>query len=328
MEVPEGSSPHALIPKGGKASDLWTDVALILHQADVTEEELEKLRNCEGQKKCFSVPSSRHSPVARQALNSYIMAYGEVTGELFRGQPLRTLGETDFFMSVYRDIPLVGYSMEYWTPETIHTLFDLKPVIGEQIRGVLHDLPSDKLNGITECIERQSDFIFYELAFEAEARWVAYDRIPALLMAVAALEGVHGAFVTHMLGSRLPKDADRLAEQFIKELGMSFCNEVIPHLLMSEDDRPPAELIKKVSLALGYRNEIMHALRNKQGTYKIKTRTSNQIGEAYASVMQMYDYYRIAFEKLPRPPRKLTIRRSRFYTPSRQRPDEAPVLRD
>jgi hypothetical protein len=325
VEVPEGISPHALRQKVEKVSDLWTDIAIILHEAVVTEEEFESLRNFGGHDKSFSLPSSRYEPVARQALNSFIMAYGHVTGELLRSQPLRILGETEFFQCVYMDITLVGYPIEYWVPQTIAILFKRSVIQGERsgipIPSELSDLPSDKLKDITECIINQSDYIFYELAFEAEVKWVAHDHIPALLMAVAALEGVHGAFVTHMLSSKLPKDSDNLAEKFIRELGMSFCNEVSPYLLMSETGRPSAELIQKVSLALRYRNEIMHALRNKQGKYKIKTRTSGEIHEAYSSVMQMYECYRTAFEKLPRPPRKQIIRRSRFYTSTMKRPD-------
>jgi hypothetical protein len=140
------------------------------------------------------------------------------------------------------------------------------------------------------------------LAFEAKAKMVSSDYIGALLMAVAALEGVHGAFVMQTLESRLPtgrtgEDKD-LEEDFIKELGFSLCSKMTPYLLMDASERPPQDLIQKAAKAIKYRNEVMHALRNSSGVYRIRTRTNADLSEAYSSVMHLYDFYRKAFEKV------------------------------
>jgi hypothetical protein len=112
------------------------------------------------------------------------------------------------------------------------------------------------------------------LAFEAKTKMVSGDYLGALLMAVAALEGVHGAFVNHSLGKLLPVDRSGddkdLEELFIKELGFSLCNKLTPYLFMDASERPDKELIKKASLAIKYRNEVMHALRNDSGKYRIR----------------------------------------------------------
>src|SRR5262249_35041824 len=121
-------------------------------------------------------------------------------------------------------------------------------------------------------------------------------------MAVAALEGVHGAFVSHALEARLPTDRTgddkNLEENFMKELGFSLCNKLTPYLFMETTERPPQDLIQKVATAIKYRNEIMHALRNSSGNYRIRTRTNSAISDAYSAVLQLYDFYRKAFEKV------------------------------
>jgi hypothetical protein len=90
------------------------------------------------------------------------------------------------------------------------------------------------LAGIEQAIDRLNNFYFYELAFEAKAKMGGSDYVGALLMAVAALEGVHGAFVSHVLEARLPTDRTgddkSLEDKFIKELGFALCNKLTPYL--------------------------------------------------------------------------------------------------
>lgn len=322
----EHFNPEKLIPEGNQISDLWTNVVLILLNPVIEQEELTALHNCNGNFSKFLLPGSRFSPIMHLALNSFIMAYGDVSGGLLRGNDLRMLNAKEFFESVYSEVTLVGIPSESWNRDNITSLFEEHGWGGKGIAQIPQDLPLESLSGISECIERQSNFLFYELAFEAETRWFAHDRVSSLLMAVAALEGVHGAFVTHTLQSRLPSNIDtsKLSEDFIRGLGMSLCNELSPYLLMPDDVRPPAEVISKASLGLKYRNEIMHALRNKKG-YRIKTRTAREIEEGFLAVMELYYYYRTAFESIPIPPKQMTTR-SRVRK-SGKRPDP-PIVTD
>ena len=92
------------------------------------------------------------------------------------------------------EVALVGIPPAHWTNDNIRSeLFDLKAEkefrAGISLTGELVDLPSEKLNGIPDAINRLNDFYFYELAFEAKAKMVSGDYIGALLLAVAALEG-------------------------------------------------------------------------------------------------------------------------------------------
>jgi hypothetical protein len=168
--------------------------------------------------------------------------------------------------------------------------------------GELSDIPPERLDGVSDAMGRVSDFYFYELAFEAKSKMVATDYVGALLMAVAALEGVHGAFVTNAMQAILPRNRTgenkNLEDNFLKELGFSLCNKLTPYLLMKDGDRPSPELIQGVSTAIKFRNEIMHALRTSSGEYRIRTRTNVEISEAYSSVLKMYELYRKALDRV------------------------------
>lgn len=241
-----------------------------------------------------------------QALNAFTIGYHTATGELFGGQALQLMTVHDYMGSVTWEITLIGIPLTHWTTDNINELFDLKADkelrVGASLTGELVDLPPEKLQGIPQAIDRLNDFYFYELAFEAKAKMVSGDYIGALLLAVAALEGAHGAFVTSVLESKLPSgrtgDDKNLEDNFIKELGFSLCNKLTPYLFMDSPDRPTDETIQKAATAVKYRNEIMHALRNSAGQYRIRTRTNAELTDAYSAALKLYELYRGAVERL------------------------------
>ena len=122
-------------------------------------------------------------------------------------------------------------------------------------------------------------------------------------MAVAALEGVHAAFVEEVLSSRLPSDAEpSLPDDFLRELGMTLCNRLTPYIFMEPHERPAADLIAKAERALKFRNEVMHSLRNRRGTYRTRTRTNRELTDAYSATLKVYESYQAAFEQRAREP--------------------------
>lgn len=298
---------HGLIRAGGKVEDLWSQVIIIPDKSRISNAELAALRNCDGDvdRAPFESRTKQLFP-ALQALNAFIIGYHNATGELFGGQALQLMSVHDYMDSIMWEISLVGIPLIYWSNDTINELFDLKPAVkpamGTSLSGDLFDLPSEKLSGIPRAIERLNNFYFYELAFEAKAKMVSGDYIGALLLAVAALEGAHGAFVTSALESRLPPgrtgDDKNLEDNFIKELGVSLCNKMTPYLFMTPADRPAVDIIQGAATAVKYRNEIMHALRNSNGQYRIRTRTNAELTDAYSATLKLYDLYRGAVERM------------------------------
>jgi len=301
-----GMTLPALIRQGGKVEDLWSTVAVIPNKGGITPDELAAIQTCHGdvEKAALESLNKRLFP-AMQALNAFVVGYHTATGEMRGGQRLKAMTVHEFIYSIAWEVALIGIPLAYWTALTINELFDLKAEkelrVVASLTGELSDLPADKLAGIGQAIDRLNSFYFYELAFEAKAKMVNTDYVGALLMAVAALEGAHGAYTTHVLESKLPTgrtgEDKNLEENFIKELGFSLCNKLTPYLLMDATERPSQELIQKAAKAVKYRNEIMHALRNAAGMYRIRTRTNAELSDAFSGALQLYDCYRKALEK-------------------------------
>jgi hypothetical protein len=307
--IPESASGialHPLIRNGGTVEDLWSMVMVIPNKSGVTEAEVGAVRRCDGNVDGLQF-GSRHKqffPVM-QALNAFIIGYQSATGEMFGGHALQLMTTCEYMNSIAWEITLVGIPLSHWSSDTIHKLFDLKAArefrTGGSLTGELFDLPGEKLSAIPQAIDRLNDFYFYELAFEAKTKMVSEDYVGALLLAVAALEGAHGAFVTTVLGSRLPTDRTgddkNLEDSFLKELGFSLCNKLTPYLFMDAAERPTDEVIQSAATAVKYRNEIMHSLRNSAGHYRIRTRTNAELCDAYSGALILYDLYRKALEK-------------------------------
>jgi hypothetical protein len=297
---------HSLTREGGKLEDLWSTVAVVPTKDRITPDELATVQNCQGNVDSLGFESrTKQLFPAMQALNAFIVGYHTATGELFGGRPLQIMTVDDFMNSVSWEINLIGIPVAYWTSETINELFDLKGTrafqVSATLNGEMFDLPTDRLMGIGQAIDRLNSFYFYELAFESKAKMVTSNYIGALLLAVAALEGVHAAFVGHVLEAKLPIDRTgddkNIEENFVRELGFSLCNKLTPYIFMDANERPPQDLIQNAATAIKYRNEVMHALRNSSREYRIRTRTNLQISNAYSAALQLYDFYRKAFEK-------------------------------
>jgi hypothetical protein len=299
---------HALHRAGGKIDDLWSTVAVMPNRVRLTPEELESLRTCHGDMNKVALVERVNKNLwpAMQALNAFIIGYHTTTGELFGGTALQTLTVHEYMDALTTEVVLIGVPMSYWTEATIGELFEIKAErevrLTASLTGDMFDLPAERLAPISQAIARINTFYFYELAFEAKAKMVNSDYIGALLMAVAALEGVHGAYVTHVLGDKLPAgrtgDDAKLEENYIRELGFSVCNKTTPCLLMDPAERPTQVLIDGAATAVKYRNEIMHALRSSSGGYRIRTRTNAEISDAYSAALQLFDHYRKALERL------------------------------
>ena len=303
IPIASGKPAGLQLPPEKSFSDLWTEALLVLEDPAVSEESLKPLRE--------SLPGATNQNYPRpsgemfhamEALNHFIIGYATATKQLLGGAPLRVFRTIDFFDFLRWDVTILGSRNEAITDETARMIFDLRPdrevrAIGS-ITGDIDDLPTDMLAQIHKAIDLHQDFIFYEYSFEAKSKMVAGDYVGALLMAVAALEGVHAAYVHQALASKLPPDADAsLPDDFLRELGMTLCNQLTPYIFMEVDQRPSADLIGQAERAIKFRNEIMHSLRNRRGMYRTRTRTNRELSEAYSAVLKLYECYRSAFEQ-------------------------------
>jgi hypothetical protein len=156
-----------------------------------------------------------------------------------------------------------------------------------------HDLGDDIRLRISELLKEQEDQLYQELAFEGRSRMIDSDYTIGLLMAVASLESAHAAFVQQRLKWSLPAwaKAGKLADDMLRELGVSLSLELTPYLFLNEKDWPDQELIARAKRSLNMRNEIMHALRNSRGTYKARTRPIIDLTNGTVAALDLAEYF-------------------------------------
>jgi hypothetical protein len=231
---------------------------------------------------------------------------GEEPLRLIQTEPSAGIG--DINTCIYWNITIlwpVGITL---SDEMFCKMFELMPPREHDaismVQGPISDLSNAELTNIDRVLAFQEESICPELAFEATSKYLHGDPKGGLLMAVAALEGAHAALVQRELMSRLShlekksllEKRGSLADEYLIRLGMSSCIRLTPYLLMDEVERPPDTLIQKCSLGITIRNEIMHAKTNNRGP-SIRTRSFQEISEAYSAVLKMYEYYIAALER-------------------------------
>jgi hypothetical protein len=121
----------------------------------------------------------------------------------------------------------------------------------------------------------------------------------ALLLAIAALETVHGAFVREVLGNRLPYDdkkKNEIINNFMREQGFYALVKISPYLFLEEQDKPSSEDLERCTKGIKIRNTIMHGI-TKKGKYKMQTYPINDYNNAYRGVLAVYKCFSGALEK-------------------------------
>jgi hypothetical protein len=289
----------------GVVSDLWTEALLVLSDTDVSEESMTALRLSaqDGGELRHPRPEAERF-AAMEAINHFVIGYATATNQLYGGSRLRLFYPLEFSQYLRWELALVSPAGAQIEDSYARSLFDLEPDVrigvGESLLGDLDDLPAYQLAEIKQTITRHRDFLFYEFAFDAKTKKTAGDSVGALLMAVAAYETVHGAFVARMLMDRLPPHSDpSIPGEYLRQLGMDLCNKLTPYMFIAPDRRPDPVLINRGEQAIHFRNEIMHGLRNRRGVYRRRLRTNEQLSGAYRAAIELYDFYRAAFESLP-----------------------------
>jgi hypothetical protein len=296
VHLSKDSSYQEAISSVKSYDELWSDALVIIGSPKISKEGLDRLRNWKPDKGSFPITGTEDMFKAMQALNHFVIAYATTTKNVYGGSPLRLFRPSDYFAHHKWQIAIIAPKGEPLTNENIIQMLEWRPNIKisslGSLWGQLDDIGAEDLVGIENTMSLQNDFVFFEIAFEAKSKMASDDYIGALLMAVAALEGAHAAFVHHELGARLNQNSDRsLPDEFIRELGLHLCNRLTPYLLMGEAERPSQELIQQCEKGIKIRNEIMHALKNNKGKYRLRTRTHEEISNAYSGVLRVYNCY-------------------------------------
>jgi hypothetical protein len=315
--LPEGTSLREIMAdigkKGLSVNVLNTDAIVAIKDPEVSEDTLNKLSRRHLDKDIVVSTGSVFKAI--EALNRFIVAYATATRSWHGGEPLRrlqtqpTAGISDLNKYVAWHITILWPAGKDLPDSVFHKMFKLMPPHEKQamgsVTGPISDLPAAELANIDKVLSLQEESIYLELAFEARSKYFLGDPKGGLLMAVAALEGAHAALVQYELMSRLShkgkkklsKSLASLPGEYLMRLGMSNCIYLTPYAMMDETEGPPDSLIQECARGLTIRNEIMHAKTNKQGQPLIRTRSFQEISEAYSAILKMYEYYIAALER-------------------------------
>lgn len=288
--IPEDSDHNDWLPRLHATgingySPLWSEAIVFVPDPHVSEEVIDALRKGEAK-----IPSEKNLFRTQAAFNEFICAYATAANNLFGGAPLRMLTDMEFFDSLYVEAAFLsppGYDI---TSKDIDGMFSWKPErefvkIGGQLSGGLADLPATTLATVGQAHQNFREHAFYEIAFKAKTEMVGLDPIVAIILASAALEGVHAELLRRATKGKI---SDGLMSKMLREQGIHTLIQITPRLFMPEDERPNDETIRRCVDALEKRNAIIHA-KMSGGRYKMRGYTFDVLSNAYSAVMEMYN---------------------------------------
>lgn len=241
---------------------------------------------------------------ALTALNDVIVGYHHATNSLFGGAVVEQVSSRIFFERLrYLHTIITPSGYELSQTELTEILDTRRGKQFKQIEGQfsvdqLDDVPPEQLELIQQYAELHQQFLFYQFALDAKSKMAGNDYVTAILFAVIALEGVTSVLLKMKIDSRLAssmpdaiaraKQVEVIAEQLLKDMGLSKSLDMTSLLFLEVEDRPSENEMKKCKLGITIRNEIMHTL-VKKGQYKLRNRTNEQISEAYSNVLKVFN---------------------------------------
>lgn len=301
--IPAGADHMELRSKRGATKlagfeDYWSEALIIWTPPEIEDGFLDKIRREEP----VGAPIEL-SFIAKRALNEFVCAYGTTLNSPFSGAPLRILSDEAFFDAVYAEPVVVIPPNSKLSIEQITEIVNWRPARDARVTGKLigavDDLPAEKTAAIGGVLDKVRDHLFYELAFMAKSQAVAFDDpITAIVLACAAMEGAHAAFLRQALAKTEVANTTKreaLVNNLLREQGIHTLVQLSPRLFLPSNRQPAAETIDKCLAAIEARNDIMHA-RSTRGMYKLKQINPEQLNEHYLSLLAMYDVFVGALE--------------------------------
>jgi hypothetical protein len=299
VDIPDKESWDQMHTKiMGNWDSLWTKCLIILNTPTVKRDELKAIKDG------GEIKVSGNTFSAFNSLNRAILSYTSATKELFGGNPIQLLTDTEYFGCLEWEVDLILEENTDIDLDIVDEIFNLTPekrmIMGGQYWGTLEDLPKEKLDKVGSYIEKTNNCIFYEFAFRAKSKMVDRDFIGALLMSVVALEGVHAAYLRKHLSEKLSDLGNKsqdLISNYLREQGFYVLIQMSPHLYLPLQNKPEKEIMSKCLKGITMRNSIMHALTNSKGEYKVEGYKNNDICDCYSAVLKVYDCFLQAYEE-------------------------------
>ncbi len=247
--------------------------------------------------------------LVREAVNRCIIAYSTGTEELLALRPLSPLGIAEFGECIVAYIVLLGYGETQLTEETVLELLAIRPErrmisVREQFGySPPDDLPTIDVSRIQALLSSHEENLHHELMLVAKNLMFQRQASIALLVAMAALETVHGAFLREALGAALPDEEgekSRVINDFMREQGFYALVRISPYLFLEPGERPTRGDIELCMKGIEIRNAVMHGL-VKKGRFKMRGYSFDDYNEGYKGAFALYRSFSKALEKRQTP---------------------------
>lgn len=171
--------------------------------------------------------------------------------------------------------------------------------LGSGWTGDIRDLSPDQMAAMESAVPKLRKHVFYELRANAVSAMLSGDAIVAIVLACAALEGAHGAFVRLALRSKVPGGVaqfNRFMDGLLREQGFYSLVQLSVRAFMEEGERPSEDDLQKCLHGVTIRNAIMHAGIRGTGRYKLREYTASELSAGYRGIMAVYRAFAAAVD--------------------------------
>jgi len=283
--------------------DFLTDALIINHHPELRPGEFEAIRTGKHGAIGFASPQN---PGFR-FLNEVVAAHQMIRlGPFLSGMGglwPRMLTEREAFERILVDVVLLADPDRTIDSQDVLRLFDnvdqLALRLGGGGMGDLRDYSSEQLSAMEVAVCKIRNHAFYEIKTRAIAAMLAGDSIVAIVLACAALEGAHGAFMRLALRDKVPGDCGKFKKfvnDLLREQGFYSLVQLSVRVLMKKEERPTEDELKLCLNGVTIRNAIMHAGIRASGKYRIREFTRSQTNEGYGGIMAVYRAFEAAVE--------------------------------
>lgn len=161
-----------------------------------------------------------------------------------------------------------------------HSIADATPVspVPFMLGGHMHDILAKNIAKLQHKLSYETQYAFYSMALQAQDYIQQTDYLNALLYSVIAFENAHAELVEHVAETKAGNvKAREWAQNLLREAGISAMVRLTPFLFMDPKDRPSDKTIDDVVRAIGIRNELAHAKRDKNRNLKVQIHRSESL---------------------------------------------------
>lgn len=306
QSVPHGADIHEELRVYGMGTSpdaFLTDALLVNRQPDFRSSEFEAIKNNNVNAIGCASPNNPGFRLLNEVIAAHQMVrLGPYVAGLGAMWP-RMLSAREMFQRVIGEVVLISRKGRALTDADVSSLFDyldqLPLGLSRSSAGDIRDFSTEQLAELGTAAQKIRNHVFYELKTNAITAMLSGDSVVAIVLACAALEGVHGAFLRLVLSDRIPdnvKKPNSFVDTFLREQGFYSLVQLTSRVFMTDEERPTEDELAKCLNGVTIRNAIMHAGIKGTGKYKLRELSRSEIDAGYSGIMAVYRSFEAAFE--------------------------------